>query len=339
MKTLRMSLLFVFLLSMPVVPPTSFLSDFVYAADRPFLFEAGPCVQGSTAAEGSRCSAAVPPVSRGNLKSDAAPAASCENLKSETVPAVEAGLDKGAARRSKADNSRRYYFSRMMCRTYPKLDRANADIKGLEDSIRAIAPGISRISNWDDRITGFSGLIIGKPINDRWDYNLVMTFARGSIDTTTAARVQTAIPSFVPLNGATLNAYFRQEYCTKTIGFGGRYNMRSGKNNIALAAYMDYIDFNSYTDYTLRAPGFSRIASGHFHKRKFFPVFSANFERQVRKNTSLILFFEYIPSCMLRGEAYGDDVVNGVYSRAAIPVEIDLSTRKPNVGLMVCSRF
>jgi len=294
MKTLRLTLLFLFMVSISVVPPAPAFYPIAYASD----------------------------------------SAACGVFSANEMTSASSEIAV-----KKEEKKKRYYFSRIICRTYPKLTKANADIKDLETSIRAIAPGIDRLTNWDDRITGFSGIIIGKPINDRWDYNLVMTFARGSIDTTTSAAVQTAIPAFVPLNGSRLNAYFRQEYCTKTIGFGGRYNIRSKKLNIGLSAYMDYIDFNSYTDYTLKAPGFSRVASGHFNKRKFFPVFSALFEKQVRKNTSVILFFEYIPSCKLSGEAYGDDVINGVYSRAAVPIEVDLATRKPNIGLMVCSRF
>ncbi|HOD42585.1 MAG TPA: hypothetical protein PKL57_18695 [Candidatus Wallbacteria bacterium] len=234
---------------------------------------------------------------------------------------------------------KKYYCSKIISRTFSKLEKANSDIYGLETTVKNIAPAIGHFTNWNDRITGYSGLIFGKKINKTWDYNLVFTFGRGSIDTHNSAVIQTADPQFAPLNGAGLKADFRQEYVSKTIGFGPKYNKKFKNFDLGASAVIDFIDFNSYTDYALNAPGFSRIVSAHFKARKFYAAFSLSLEKRIRRNTKIVLFMEYVPSCKLTGEAIGDDTVNGAYSKAAIPAEIDISSKKPHIGLMLTRLF
>lgn len=253
--------------------------------------------------------------------------------------AAESGSAVSASHLREREPEKKYYCSKIISRTFSKLEKANSDIYGLETTVKGIAPAIGHFTNWNDRITGYSGLIFGKKINKTWDYNLVLTFGRGSIDTHNSAVIQTADPQFAPLNGAGLKADFRQEYVSKTIGFGPKYNKKFKNFDLGASVVIDFIDFNSYTDYALNAPGFSRIVSAHFKARKFYAALSLSLEKRIGKNIKASLFIEYVPSCKLTGDATGDDTVNGVYTKAVIPAEIDISSKKPHIGLMLTSLF
>ena len=51
------------------------------------------------------------------------------------------------------------------------------------------------------------------------------------------------------------------------------------------------------------------------------------------------LTFDFIPDCKMNNDAHGYEIKNGVRSEITMQSEIDLSTKKPGVGISVKYKF
>lgn len=57
------------------------------------------------------------------------------------------------------------------------------------------------------------------------------------------------------------------------------------------------------------------------------------------KELTASLTFDFIPDCKMNNDAHGYEIKNGVRSEITMQSEIDLSTKKPGVGISVKYKF
>jgi len=236
----------------------------------------------------------------------------------------------------KADKNRENFTFSVM-RSYPSLEKANEEIKQLSAFVNLLAPASGEFKTWNDRLTGYYSINYGKKLNDKFDMVYSTTYAKGSLDNHTSALINTALAPYSAANGTALKADFRQEYTSRTLSAGPRYNWKGGGLEFGLAARLGYIYFHSETTYGINFPGSSSLKTGTFDKHRFYGVIDLEagkrFKLKNGKDIVACIYFDYIPNCKLVNDGYGYEIKNGVKTDIIMPTEIDLSTKRPGIGI------
>ncbi len=237
----------------------------------------------------------------------------------------------------KKEHKDRENFTFSVMRSYPSLEKANAEIKQLYTFVNLLAPASGEFKTWNDRLTGYYSINYGKKFNDKFDMVYSTTYAKGSLDNHTSALINTPLAPYSAANGTALNADFRQEYTSRTLSAGPRYKWKSAGLEFGLAARLGYIYFHSETTYGINFPGSSSLKTGTFDKHRFYGVIDLEagkrFKLKNGKDIIACINFDYIPNCKLVNDGYGYEIKNGVKTDIVMPTEIDLSTKRPGIGL------
>ncbi|HNY13551.1 MAG TPA: hypothetical protein PKK26_18350, partial [Candidatus Wallbacteria bacterium] len=211
--------------------------------------------------------------------------------------------------------------------SYPKLEKANAEIKQLSAFVNALAPGSGGFKTWNDRLIGYYSINYGKKINDKFDMAFSTTYGNGALDNHTASLINTPLAPYSAANATALKADFRQEYTSKTLSAGPKYKWKAAGFEFGFAARLGYIYFHSETTYGINFPGSSSLKTGTFDKHKFYGVFDLEagkrFKLKNGKEIAACLYFDYIPNCRLNNDGYGYEIKNGVKTDIIMPTEID----------------
>jgi len=237
----------------------------------------------------------------------------------------------------KADIKHRENFTFSVMRSYPSLEKANDEIKQLSTFVNALAPASGNFKTWNDRLTGYYSVNYGKNINDKFDMVYSTTYAKGSLDNHTSALINTPLAPYSAANGTTLKADFRQEYTSRTLSAGPRYKWKGGGLEFGLATRLGFIYFHSETTYGVNFPGSASVKTGTFDKHRFYGVLDLEVGKRFKlkngRDIIACLYFDYIPNCKLVNDGYGYEIKNGVKTDIIMPTEIDLSTKRPGIGL------
>lgn len=232
------------------------------------------------------------------------------------------------------------YVSSFMGRTYSKLEQGNRTIKDIEGAVNMIAPGSGTFKTWNDRLTGYYGIMFGKKLRKKVDLNISYSYAKGALDNHTKGVINTLAAPYSAVAGQILAADFRQEYTTKTISAGPKYIFNTGKQyELSFTPKLAYIFFRSDTDYSLSTPGIDSRTSVSFTARKLYAVGALEYDRfwnlSRGRRINLGFYIEYIPKCVMKNDAHGYEINNGVSVYKAIPGEIDLTSKRPHFGAIL----